>query len=216
MEKIGILGSGVVAQALANGFLKHGYEVKLGTSNPEKLNEWKSKAGTATSIGSFADAALFGEIVVLAVKGTAALEAVEKANVSSLSGKTVIDTTNPIAELPPQNGVLKFFTDFNQSLLEQLQKTYPSVNFVKAFNSVGSPLMVNPKLPGGKPSMFICGNNQNAKDEVKTILDKFGWGTEDMGQVESARAIEPLCILWCIPGFQKNQWTHAFKLLKLN
>ncbi len=216
MGKIGILGSGVVAQALANGFLKHGYEVKLGTSKPEKLNDWKSQAGANGTVSSFEQAASFGEIVVLAVKGTAALEAIEKAKTSSLSGKTVIDTTNPIADVPPENGVLKFFTDLNQSLLEKLQKAYPAINFVKAFSCVGSPFMVNPNFPGGKPTMFYCGNNQAAKDEVKIILDKFGWDTADMGQAESARAIEPLCILWCIPGLKYNKWTHAFKLLKMN
>jgi 8-hydroxy-5-deazaflavin:NADPH oxidoreductase len=216
MEKIGILGSGVVAQALANGFLKHGYEVKLGTSNPDKLSDWESQAGVNGTIGSFEQAASFGEIVVLAVKGTAALEAIEKANASSLTGKTVIDTTNPIADAPPENGVLKFFTDFNQSLMEKLQKAYPEINFVKAFSSVGSHLMVNPNFPDGKPSMFYCGNNQAAKDEVKIILDKFGWEPLDMGQAESARAIEPLCMLWCIPGFRYNKWAHAFKLLKMN
>ena len=216
MKKIGILGSGVVAQALAGGFLKNGYEVKLGTSKPEKLSEWKTKAGENASTGSFAETALFGEIVVLAVKGTAALEAIEKANPSSLSGKIVIDTTNPIAEVPPDNGVLRFFTDINLSLMEKLQKAYPTINFVKAFSCVGNALMVNPNFPGGKPTMFICGNNQAAKDEVKIILEKFGWDTADMGEAESARAIEPLCILWCIPGFKYNKWAHAFKLLKMN
>jgi 8-hydroxy-5-deazaflavin:NADPH oxidoreductase len=215
MKKIGILGSGVVAQALAGGFLKHGYEVKLGTSNPDKLSDWKSKAGANISIGNFEETAAFGEIVVLAVKGTAALEAVEKAGSTNLSGKTVIDTTNPIEEAPPQNGVLKFFTDINYSLMEQLQKAYPSANFVKAFSCVGNAFMVNPGFPGGKPTMFISGNDQNAKNEVINILDKFGWETEDMGGAESARAIEPLCMLWCIPGFRKNEWMHAFKLLKI-
>jgi predicted dinucleotide-binding enzyme len=127
----------------------------------------------------------------------------------------VIDATNPIAELPPENGVLRFFTSLDDSMMERLQKAYPRIRFVKAFNSVGHALMVNPDFPGGKPTMFICGNDENAKKEVKHILDQFGWETEDMGKAESARAIEPLCILWCIPGLQRNEWTHAFRLLKL-
>ncbi|MEI6456456.1 MAG: NAD(P)-binding domain-containing protein [bacterium] len=215
MKKIGILGSGIVGQTLANGFLKHGYEVMIGTSDPGKLETWKSKGGDNANAGSFTAAAAFGEIVVLAVKGGAAIEAIKKASHGLLKGKTVIDATNPIEEVPPVNGVIKFFTDLNESLLEKLQKSYPEIHFVKAFNSVGSAFMVNPQFPGGKPTMFICGNDAGAKAAVQKILDQFGWETEDMGAMEAARAIEPLCILWCIPGITRNQWAHAFKLLKL-
>jgi predicted dinucleotide-binding enzyme len=151
-------------------------------------------------------------LVVLAVKGTGAEEAVASCG-SALDGKVVIDTTNPIADAPPTNGVLSYFTGANDSLLERLQKRAPKARFVKAFNSVGAPLMVNPKLPA-KPTMFICGNENVAKNEVRAILDKFGWETEDVGSAEGARAIEPLCMLWCIPGFLKNDWVHAFKVLR--
>ena len=215
MKKIGILGSGVVGQTLGNGFLKHGFEVMIGTGKPEKLSDWKKSSNGKGLIGSFQDAASFGEIVVLAVKGTAALNAIQQANPSVLENKTVIDTTNPIADAPPENGVLKFFTSLNESLLERLQKTYPAIHFVKAFSCVGNAFMVNPNFPGGKPTMFFCGNDESAKAEVQTILDQFGWDPADMGKAESARAIEPLCMLWCIPGIQHNEWTHAFKLLKL-
>lgn len=214
MKKIGILGSGIVGQTLASGLLKNGYEVMIGTSDVSKLAEWKSKSGPNASAGSFADAAAFGELIVLAVKGNHAIDAVNRAGKEKLSGKTVIDTSNPIADVPPVNGVLTFFTDLSESLLEKIQKTFPEVNFVKAFNSVGSGVMINPTFPGGKPSMFICGNSEKAKAEVKTIIDLLGWETEDMGMAEAARAIEPLCMLWLIPGFTKNQWYHAFKLLK--
>ena len=215
MKKIGILGSGVVGQTLGNGFLKHGYEVMIGTGKPEKLSDWKKSSDGKGLIGSFQDAASFGEIVVLAVKGTAALNAIQQANPSVLENKTVIDATNPIADAPPENGVLKFFTSLNDSLLERLQKMYPAIHFVKAFNCVGNSFMVNPNFPGGKPTMFFCGNDESAKAEVQTILGQFGWEPADMGKAESARAIEPLCMLWCIPGLQHNEWTHAFKLLKL-
>jgi predicted dinucleotide-binding enzyme len=97
--------------------------------------------------------------------------------------------------------------------MEQLQAHFPEAHFVKAFNSVGSARMVNPEFEGGKPTMFICGNNDGAKRIVAAILDQFGWEIADMGAVESARAIEPLSVLWCIPGFLRNEWTHAFKLL---
>lgn len=213
MTKIGILGSGTVAKTLATGYIKHGYDVMLGTRDTTKLSDWQSKNPKGKT-GSFADAAAFGEIIVLAVKGTVAKNAMEMAGTSNINGKTVIDTTNPISEAPPQNGVLNFFTDLNSSLMEQLQSAFPSANFVKAYNSVGNAFMVDPDFGGIKPTMFICGNNEEAKKQVADLLSKTGWETEDMGKTEAARAIEPLCILWCIPGFLRNQWSHAFKLLK--
>jgi hypothetical protein len=131
-----------------------------------------------------------------------------------LAGKTVIDATNPIADAPPTHGVLRFFTTLDESLMERLQKRAPKANFVKAFSCVGNAFMVNPDFGGQKPTMFLCGANANAKAEVQKILEQFGWEWEDLGGVEAARAIEPLCMLWCIPGFLRNQWAHAFKLLR--
>jgi 8-hydroxy-5-deazaflavin:NADPH oxidoreductase len=212
-KKIGIVGSGLVAQVLGGGFLSHGYEVMLGTRDASKLNDWKAKANNTAQIGSVEDAAAFGEIIVLAVKGSAAGGLVAQVS-KHLAGKTILDATNPISNESPENGVLKFTTDYNHSLMEDLQKQAPSANFVKAFSCVGNHLMVNPNLPGGKPTMFIAGNSESAKKEASEILDRFGWEIADMGKAEAARAIEPLCILWCIPGFIRNEWTHAFKLLK--
>ena len=211
--KVGILGSGVVAQALASGFIKHRHEVTMGTRSPAKLAEWV-KQHPEVRVASFAEAAKFGELAVLAVKGVAAADALRAAGAGSLAGKPVIDATNPIAEAPPVNGVLRFFTTLDESLMERLQREFPEVRLVKAFNSVGNRRMVNPEFAGGPPTMFICGNDDGAKQIVKRVLDQFGWETEDLGKVEAARAIEPLCILWCIPGILRNQWTHAFKLLK--
>jgi predicted dinucleotide-binding enzyme len=214
MTKIAVLGTGTVGEALADGFLKHGYEVVRGSREPAKLATWKAGAGARAQTATFADAARAGQIVVLAVKGTAAEEAVALAGVDNLAGKTVLDTTNPIADAPPDDGVLRFFTGPNESLLERLQRKAPEAHFVKAFSSVGSTLMVNPDLGGLKPSMFICGNHGGAKEQARAILDQFGWETEDMGGAAAARAIEPLCILWCIPGFTRNDWRHAFKVLR--
>lgn len=213
-KKIGIIGSGAVGQALANGFLKYGYEVLVGSREPEKLAQWKAGAGEKGSIGTFVDAAGFGEILVLAVKGNGAKDALTLSGKGNLKGKVIIDATNPIAELPPEKGVLRFFTDLKLSLMEQLQQVFSEALFVKAFNSIGNALMVNPQFNGIKPSMFICGNNEEAKKEVAEIVELFGFEVEDMGSAEAARAIEPLCILWCIPGLLKNNWNHAFKLLK--
>jgi predicted dinucleotide-binding enzyme len=210
--KIGILGSGIVAQVLGSGFLKHGYEVMLGTRNVFKLAEWQ-KSGNG-QVGSFSDAAAFGEVIVLAAKGTFAESALHLSGAVNLKGKIVIDTTNPIADAAPVNGVIQYFTSYNSSQMERLQSAFPESRFVKAFNSVGNNFMVNPDFGGIKPTMFICGNDADAKLQVASILDRFGWETEDMGAVEAARAIEPLCVLWCIPGFIRNEWMHAFKLLK--
>jgi predicted dinucleotide-binding enzyme len=210
--KVGILGSGDVAKALAGGFLKHGHDVMLGTRDTAKLAAWASQNAKGRA-GSFAAAATFGELVVLAVKGSVASDALRSAGAANLTGKLVIDATNPIADTPPTNGVLKFFTNLDESLMERLQREFPMANFVKAFNSVGSACMVNPQFKGGTPTMFICGNDEAAKKSVRGILAQFGWETADMGKAESARAIEPLCMLWCIRGFLRNEWTHAFKLL---
>lgn len=211
--KIGIIGSGDVARALGTGFLKHGHEVVLGTREPAKLADWLSD-NPRGRVASFAEAAKFAELAVLAVKGTVAADAVTAAGVAVLTGKIVIDATNPIADAPPEHGVLKYFTTHDESLMERLQREFAGVRFVKAFNSVGSTCMVNPQFKGGKPTMFICGNDRAAKDVAAKILDQFGWETADMGPAVAARAIEPLCMLWCIPGFVANDWVHAFKLLK--
>lgn len=214
MSKVAVLGSGQVGESLANGFLKHGHTVMRGTREPAKLAAWKAGAGDRASVGTFAEAARFGEIVVLAVKGGAATSVLELAGADALAGKVVIDTTNPIADRAPTNGVLAFFTTLEESLMERLQKQVPAARFVKAFSCVGNSLMVNPALPGGPPTMFVCGNDASAKATVQGVLEQFGWEMEDMGPAEAARAIEPLCILWCIPGFVRNDWTHAFKLLR--
>jgi len=211
--KVGVIGSGDVAKALASGFLKHGHETMMGTREAAKLGEW-AKKNPKGRVGSFSEAARFGEAVVLAVKGAAASEALRGAGTANLTGKVVIDATNPIADAPPTNGVLKFFTSLDDSLLERLQREFPDARLVKAFNSVGSAFMVDPTFRTGRPTMFICGNDDGAKRTVTGILEQFGWETADMGKAEAARAIEPLCMLWCIPGFLRNEWSHAFKLLR--
>ncbi len=213
MVKIGILGSGDVGKTLAKGFLKYDYQVMIGSDHAEKLEEFKNE-NPKLEIATFEHSAQWAELVVLCVKGTAAEKVVERVK-SNLSGKIVVDATNPIADTPPQNGVLKFFTSLEESLMERLQKIAPDAQFVKALNSIGSGVMINPDFGDGtKPTMFICGNSEEAKKQVSEIVQKLGFEIEDLGKVESARAIEPLCILWCIPGFLKNEWTHAFKLLR--
>ncbi len=210
--KVGILGSGDVAKALAAGFIRHGHQTMMGTRDTAKLAEWQ-RSNPKAQVGSFSEAAAFGEVVVLAVKGSVAADVLRLAGSKNLDGKLVIDACNPIADAPPTNGVLKFFTTLDESLMERLQKAFPNAHLVKAFNSVGAGQMVNPQYKSGRPTMFICGNDDGAKMVTAQILEQFGWETADMGKVEAARAIEPLCMLWCTLGFTKNEWTHAFKLL---
>jgi len=214
-KKIGIIGSGTVGQTLASGFIKHGFEVMIGTNSTSKYNELKKKMDDKIKIGSFDDAAKYGEIIVLATKGSASEKIIKSLQSGVLTGKTVIDATNPIADVPPVNGVVKYFTSHEESLMERLQKLVPDAHFVKSFSCIGSAFMVNPDFHGLKPSMFYCGDHEPSKSEVKLILEKFGFEPEDMGGAEAARAIEPLAMLWCIPGFRSNSWSHAFKLLKM-
>ncbi len=210
MKRIGIIGSGVVAKSLASGLVKHGYDVMISSRDKKKHEnlgrETKAKTGT------FEEASAYGDLVILAVRGDAA-EDCAKSLAGHLKGKTVIDTTNPISEKPPVNGVLRFFTSLEESLMERLQRAVPGAHFVKAFNSIGSAFMIDPSF-GSKPSMFICGNNPDARNDIAGLLKKVGWDVEDMGSAEAARAIEPLCMLWCIPGLKDNEWSHAFRLLK--
>lgn len=211
-KKIGIIGSGMVGQALAGGFLQFGYEVMIGSGDAAKRRELGQKL-TGVKTGDFAETAKFGEIIVLAVKGSAAVDMVKEL-ARELSGKTVLDTTNPIADLPPVNGVLQLFTEMNESLMERLQKAVPQAKFVKAFSCIGAAFMVKPDFAGLKPTMFICGNDTQAKEEAKVILRQFGWEVDDMGMAEAARAIEPIVMLWCLPGFRENKWSHGLKMLK--
>jgi predicted dinucleotide-binding enzyme len=214
MKRIAILGTGVVGDALSAGFLKYGYEVVRGSRDPGKLAEWVAEAGDAASAATFEGAATQGDAVVLAVKGTAA-EEVARACSDGLAGKVVMDATNPIADAHPEDGVLHYFTDHHRSLMERLQDIAPEARFVKVFSCVASGNMVDPDIGGHVPTMFICGNDEIAKDAVTGILHQFGWEWEDMGTAKAARAIEPLAMLFCIPGFREDRWTHAFKLLKM-
>ena len=209
--RFGVLGSGAVGQTLASGLKKHGYEVRIGSRSAGKLRDFSAKTGIPES--TFADVAAWAEGLVLAVPGRVAADALSQAGRANLDGKLVIDVTNPIDAVPPEDGVLRVFTGPNESLMERLQDAFPAARFVKAFNSVGQMFMVNPAFPGGPPTMFYCGNDPAAKAVVGRILEQFGWDGADMGTAKAARAIEPLCQLWCIPGLRDNRWQHAFKLL---
>lgn len=211
--KIGVIGSAVVGQTLAGGLKKHGHDVRIASRSPEKLAEFSARTGVPA--GTVGDVAAWAEALVLAVRGAAAEEALRDAGAPNVQGKLVVDTTNPIANEPPEDGVIRFFTSPNDSLMERLQAAFPKAKLVKAFNSVGAPLMVNPDFKGTRPTMFYCGNDEGAKKIAAALITELGWEPSDMGTAKAARAIEPLCQLWCIPGFRKNEWTsHAFHLLR--
>jgi predicted dinucleotide-binding enzyme len=211
---IGVLGSGTVGKTLAAGFLKHGHPVMLGTRDPAKadVREWV-RQNPGASAGAFDRTAKFGELLVLATLGRAAEEALELAGPANLAGKTLMDTTNPLADAPPVQGVLVFTTGITDSLGERIQAKFPRARVVKAFNTVGAGRMVNPHYEQGTPTMFYCGDNAEAKEQVAEIIRQFGWEPFDCGGIVASRALEPMCMLWCIPGFLRNQWTHAFKVL---
>ncbi len=208
---IGVIGSGSVGQALAAGYALHGHPVTIGTRTPSKLAEFGA-ANPAVTVGDFA-AAAGAEIVILAVQGGAAAEALALAGHERLAGKVVIDTCNPIAGGPVE-GILPYFTGPGDSLMQRLQAALPAARFVKAFSSVGNAFMIDPKFPAGRPTMFICGNDAAAKATVAGLLAEVGWDVEDVGGAVGAGPIEALCQLWCAPGFLRNDWAHAFAVLK--
>ena len=214
--KIGILGSGAVGQALAAGFASEGNEVMLGTRDPNaaKITEWLAKSGGGITAGTFEDTAKFGELIILCPLFRAIEDVISLAGKHNFEGKIVIDTTNPISEEPPVNGVLKYVKINEGSAGELIQNLLPNSNVVKAFNSVGSAFMYKPKFEDGQPTMFICGNSDEAKKTVSGILEGFGWDVMDSGSIEASNALEGLCIIWCARGFREGNWHHAFKLLK--
>jgi predicted dinucleotide-binding enzyme len=209
--KVGVLGSGDVGKVLAGGFLGLGHAVKIGSRDPEKLREWAAAAGDSASTGTFEDAAKFGDILVLATLGTGTLSAIDLAGKDNFANKVVIDATNP---LDFSTGAPKLSVGWNDSLGEQVQRAIPAANVVKAFNTVGNALMINPQIPGGPPTMFLCGNDDDAKKIVSQICQHFGWEVSDLGGIESSRYLEPLCLLWVLHAFRTGSWTHAFKLLQ--
>jgi len=211
--RIGVIGSAVVGKTLAAGLKKHGHDVRIASRSPEKLASFSTSSGIPAATPR--EAASWAEAIVLAVKGDAAEAALAEAGRTNLAGKIVIDTTNPIANEPPEDGVIRVFTSPNDSLMEHLQRAYPDAHFVKAFNSIGAALMVNPDFGGVKPTMFYCGDDAGAKAAAARLIEQLGWEADDMGTAKAARAIEPLCQLWCIPGFRSNEWgSHAFHVLR--
>src|SRR5205085_7038511 len=209
--KVGVIGSGDVGKALARGFLMLGHEVKIGSRDPEKLDDFVGSAGERASSGTFEEVAKFGDLVVLATLGGAAESAINMAGKSNFDGKVVIDATNP---LDFSTGAPRLSVGFNDSLGEQVQRLLPKARVVKAFNTVGNAHVVKPDFPNGPPTMFIAGNDEESKRLVSQICEHFGWDVSDLGGIESSRYLEPMCMAWVAHGVHSKSWNHAFKLLK--
>jgi predicted dinucleotide-binding enzyme len=211
-KKLGIIGSGGVAQTLGTAFAGKGYEVMLGTRDVAKLGEWRASVGDGGSVGSFSDAAKFGDVVILSVLGEAVLNVIELAGKENFDGKTVVDLTNPLdfsKGVPP-----RFTATTGNSLGEQIQRALPNARVVKAFNAIGASVMIDPKFGADTATQFIAGDDGSAKAEVITLVREFGWDVEDLGGIDQSFFLEAFASMWINYGFKYNNWTHAFKFLK--
>jgi 8-hydroxy-5-deazaflavin:NADPH oxidoreductase len=219
--KIGILGSGDVGRKLGDGLIEIGHEVKIGTRDPnkEQIVQWLRNHGDGekqkASVGSFAEAASFGDMVIIATQWDGAINAIKMADsaTKNFAGKIVIDVTNPLdfsKGMPP-----KLAVGHTDSAGETVQRVLPDAKVIKTFNIVGNPHMVHPDFPCGPPTMFICGNDEGAKKMIMdSILTPLGWETIDIGGIEGARLLEPLAMLWITYYIRTNNGNHAFKLLR--
>lgn len=209
--KVGIIGSGDVGQRLGTGFIELGHSVKIGSRTPEKLRDWVDKNGKRASAGTFAEAAAFGDMIALATLWTGTADAISMAGEANFAGKIVIDVTNPLdySTMPPTLSI-----GHTDSAGETVQRMLPNSKVVKAFNTVGNPHYLHPDFPGGRPTMFVCGNDEGAKKQVQDIAFAWGWETIDLGGIERSRYLEPLAMVWIVHYFQTNSGNHAFKLLK--
>lgn len=212
--KVGILGTGDVGRALARAFVTLGHDVQMGARDArnEKAAAWAREAGPRGSTGTFADAAAFGDLLVLATLGVANRSALEMAGAANFRGKILIDTTNPLdfsGGMPPRLAV-----SGSDSGGEQVQRQLPEARVVKAFNTVGNAFMFRPEFPGGPPDMFMAGNDDTAKKEVAALLKEFGWGVVDVGGIETSRYLEPMCMVWVLSAMRSGSWNQAFKMLR--
>ncbi len=197
--KIAVLGTGIVGKTISTKLIALGHEVKMGsrTSNNEKASEWVASAGTKASHGTFADAAAFAEIIFNCTKGDASLEALKLAGEKNINGKILVDISNALdfsKGMPPT-----LFICNDNSLGETIQKTFPAVKVVKTLNTMNCALMVNPSLVAGDHTVFVSGNDADAKTQVKKILASFGWSeknTIDVGDITTARGTEQLLPIW--------------------
>jgi predicted dinucleotide-binding enzyme len=212
--RIGILGTGDVGRALGKGFAALGHDVKMGSRSRgnDKAVAWAKEVGERASEGSFADAAEFGEVVVLATLGAATEDVIRQAGTSRFAGKLVVDTTNPLdfsKGMPPT-----LFVGTTDSLGERIQRLVPDAHVVKAWNTIGNAHMFRPEFAGGPPDMFIAGDDAGAKAKMGAILADFGFSVADLGGIQASRWLEAMCMAWVAYAVTNGGWNHAFKLLR--
>lgn len=198
--KIAVFGTGMVGDAIGSKLVELGHPVMMGsrTRDNEKAKAFVDKHGGKATTGTFADAAEFGEIIFNCTAGTGSIDALRMAGEKNVNGKIIVDIANPLdfsKGMPPSLAIVN-----TNSLAEEIQKTFPEAKLVKALNTMWCGLMVNPALiNGGDHSTFVCGNDTNAKEEVKTILRSFGWAEKnilDLGDITKARGTEMYLPLW--------------------
>ncbi|WP_036679511.1 NADPH-dependent F420 reductase [Daejeonella oryzae] len=217
MKKIAVLGTGMVGNTIGTKLIELGYTVMMGSrsANNEKAQAWVAAVGEKASAGTFEDAAKFGEIIFNCTKGEASLEAIRMAGIENFTGKTVIDIANPLdfsKGMPPS--LIPELSNTN-SLGEEIQKLIPDGNVVKTLNIVNCEVMVDAKRSGGDPTMFLCGNKADAKEEVKTILQQFSWSDIiDLGDITTARGTEMLLPIWLRTWFATGNGYFAFKIVR--
>jgi predicted dinucleotide-binding enzyme len=199
--RIAILGSGQVGPALARGYRSHGHEVTIGTRKSEVED---------FAVGPPAEVVASADLVVLAVQGSVAVELVAEL-AGPLDGKILVDATNP---LEFSTGAPGLFVGFDDSLGERVQRAAPAARVVKAYNTVGNAQMVDPEFADGRPTMFLAGNDDQAKASVVALLEETGWDSADLGGIEASRYLEPMCLAWVLYGARNNSWGHAFRLLR--
>jgi predicted dinucleotide-binding enzyme len=209
--KVGVLGTGDVGKALSKGFLALGHEVKMGGRTSDKAQAFAKEVGGKASAGTFAEAAAFGEVIVLATLGMINPEVLQAAGLDKLRGKLLLDATNP---LDNAGGKVGLGITGNDSAGERVQRLVPEARVVKAFNTVGNTLMFRPQLPGGPPDMFICGDSPEAKKQAAGLIKDFGWEVVDLGGIEASRYLEAMCIVWVRTAMNTGTWNLAFKLLR--
>jgi predicted dinucleotide-binding enzyme len=213
-SRVGVLGSGEVGRRLAAGFQSRGHDVMIGSRDPGRpeLREWQAGDGAGIEGGTFAQAAAHGELLVLAVLGNAAEQAIADAGADNFSGKVVIDAMNPLdfsGGFPPKLSITG-----EDSLGERVQRALPDAKVVKAFNTIGNPYFVDPSFREGQPTMLIAGDDGDAKRTVSDVLADFGWSdTVDIGGIDGSRELEAICIAWVKIGGTRRSWDHGFKLL---
>jgi predicted dinucleotide-binding enzyme len=197
--KIGVLGTGQVGITIAGKLIELGHEVMMGArdAHNETALDWASRAGEGADYGSFADAAAFGELLFNCTAGAHSLNALKAAGAENLKGKVLVDVANAIDPSADTPGTLTVAN--TDSLGEQIQAAFPEARVVKSLNTVNREVMVDPSRVSGEHHVFICGNDDAAKAEVRELLESFGWPPDsilDLGEISAARGTEMYLALW--------------------